>query len=105
MGSARRGIYLRVFGDGKEAISNGEVLCSFTEAHRIEGERARWSVKGAKLFGNGPETLREVTMLGHDLAVSEGFWTCGKDGQNIPVGVGCPTVKIAKITVSRTEIG
>ena len=34
-------------------------------------------------------------MLGNDVEVSDGIWTCGKDGQSVPVGVGCPTVKIA----------
>ena len=35
-------------------------------------------------------------MLGHDVEVSDGIWTCGKDGQSVPVGVGCPTIKIAR---------
>jgi TldD protein len=43
-------------------------------------------------------------MLGNDVAVSDGIWTCGKDGQSVPVGVGCPTIKISKITVGGTEI-
>jgi TldD protein len=57
------------------------------------------------LIGNGPETLRAVVMLGHDVAISDGIWTCGKEGQSVPVGVGCPTVKISKITVGGTKIG
>ena len=61
-------------------------------------------LKGVNLIGNGPETLRDVTMLGNDVAVSDGIWTCGKDGQSVPVGVGCPTIKIARITVGGTEI-
>jgi TldD protein len=44
-------------------------------------------------------------MLGHDVGVSDGIWTCGKDGQSVPVGVGCPSVKISKITVGGTKIG
>jgi len=44
-----------------------------------------------------------VTMVGHDFKLSEGTWTCGKDGQSVPVGVGTPTVKIARITVGGTR--
>ena len=44
------------------------------------------------LIGNGPDALGKVTMLGNDMEVSDGIWTCGKDGQSVPVGVGCPSI-------------
>jgi TldD protein len=43
-------------------------------------------------------------MLGNDVEVSDGIWTCGKDGQSVPVGVGCPTIKIGRITVGGTKM-
>jgi TldD protein len=43
-------------------------------------------------------------MLGHDVETSDGIWTCGKDGQSVPVGVGCPTIKISSITVGGTKV-
>ena len=55
------------------------------------------------LIGNGPDVLRKVTMLGNDFELSDGIWTCGKDGQSVPVGVGTPTMKIAAITVGGTK--
>jgi TldD protein len=42
-------------------------------------------------------------MLGTDFERSDGIWTCGKDGQSVPVGVGTPTVKIDRITVGGTQ--
>ena len=48
--------------------------------------------------------LTKVTSVGHDFALSEGTWTCGKEGQSVPVGVGIPTVKISSITVGGTEV-
>jgi TldD protein len=57
------------------------------------------------LIGNGPDVMRKVAMLGNDMAVSDGIWTCGKDGQSVPVGVGCPTVKISAMTVGGTDLG
>ncbi|HIM99556.1 MAG TPA: metalloprotease TldD, partial [Deltaproteobacteria bacterium] len=49
--------------------------------------------------GNGPDAMSKVSMVGNDFAMSEGIWTCGKEGQNVPVGVGLPTVLISEMTV------
>jgi TldD protein len=55
------------------------------------------------LIGNGPEAMRKVDMLGNDYELSDGIWTCGKDGQSVPVGVGTPSVRIGAITVGGTQ--
>jgi TldD protein len=102
--SVRRGILAKSFGGGQVDISNGDFVFSLTESYLIENGKVTAPLKGVNLIGNGPETLREVTMLGNDVAISDGIWTCGKDGQSVPVGVGCPTIKIARITVGGTEI-
>ncbi len=103
--SVKNGIYATTFGGGQVDISNGDFVFSLTESYLIENGKITAPLKGVNLIGNGPETLREVSMLGDDVALSDGIWTCGKDGQSVPVGVGCPTVKISKITVGGTEIG
>ena len=77
---------------------------SLTESYLIEDGKLTAPLKGVNLIGNGPAVLRQVTMLGMDVATSDGVWTCGKDGQSVPVGVGCPTVKIDRITVGGTQI-
>lgn len=103
--SVKRGVYAKTFGGGQVDISNGDFVFSLTESYLIEDGKLTAPLKGVNLIGNGPETLRDVSMLGNDVALSDGIWTCGKDGQSVPVGVGCPTVKIAKITVGGTDIG
>jgi TldD protein len=102
--SVKKGVFAKTFGGGQVDISNGDFVFSLTESYLIEDGRITAPLKGVNLIGNGPETLREVSMLGNDVAVSDGIWTCGKDGQSVPVGVGCPTVKISRITVGGTEI-
>ena len=37
-----------------------------------------------------------------DFAAADGIWTCGKEGQSVPVGVGTPTIKLDRITVGGT---
>jgi len=102
--SVKRGVFAKTFGGGQVDIANGDFVFSLTESYLIEDGRITAPLKGVNLIGNGPETLRHVSMLGSDVGVSDGIWTCGKDGQSVPVGVGCPTVKIARITVGGTEI-
>ncbi|KYG10772.1 metalloprotease TldD [Sorangium cellulosum] len=105
MKSVKRGVFAKKFGGGQVDISNGDFVFSLTESYLIEDGKLTAPLKGVNLIGNGPEVLRRVTMLGHDVATSDGIWTCGKDGQSVPVGVGCPTIKIDRITVGGTRIG
>jgi TldD protein len=103
--SVKRGIFARKFGGGQVDISNGDFVFSLTESYLIEDGKITAPLKGVNLIGNGPEVLRDVTMLGNDVGISDGIWTCGKDGQSVPVGVGCPTIKIARITIGGTKVG
>lgn len=97
--SVKRGVYAVRFSGGQVNISNGDFVFSLTESYLIEDGKVTAPLKGVNLIGNGPEVLRHVTMLGNDYELSDGIWTCGKDGQSVPVGVGTPSVKIDKITV------
>jgi TldD protein len=101
--SVKRGVYAKRFSGGQVNISNGDFVFSLTESYLIEDGRVTAPLKGVNLIGNGPEVLRRVTMVGHDFSLSEGTWTCGKDGQSVPVGIGTPTLKIAEITVGGTR--
>jgi TldD protein len=103
--SVKRGVYAKKFGGGQVDIANGDFVFSLTESYLVEDGKITAPLKGVNLIGNGPDVLRKVTMLGNDVEVSDGIWTCGKDGQSVPVGVGCPTIKISAITVGGTKIG
>lgn len=102
--SVKRGIYAKKFSGGQVNISNGDFVFSLTEGYLIEDGKLTAPLKSANLIGNGPEALTTVSMVGHDFALSDGMWTCGKDGQGAPVGVGMPTVKLDKLTVGGTAI-
>ncbi|MBX3248768.1 MAG: metalloprotease TldD [Myxococcales bacterium] len=103
--SVKKGVYAKKFGGGQVDISNGDFVFSLTEGYLIEDGKITAPLKGVNLIGNGPDVMRKVVMLGHDLEVSDGIWTCGKDGQSVPVGVGCPTIKISAVTVGGTQLG
>jgi TldD protein len=65
----------------------------------IEGGKLTRPIKDANIIGNGPKALEVMDMIGNDLVVDEGGWTCGKDGQGVPVSQGMPTVRVGKLTV------
>ncbi|MBI2555800.1 MAG: metalloprotease TldD [Candidatus Rokubacteria bacterium] len=98
------GLYAVAFGGGQVDITNGKFVFSASEAYLIEDGKLTAPVKGATLIGNGPEVLKRVSRVGHDLKLDEGVGTCGKDGQSVPVGVGLPTIRVDGITVGGTQV-
>lgn len=102
--SVKKGVFARKFGGGQVDISNGDFVFSLTEGYLIEDGKITAPLKGVNLIGNGPDVMRKVVMLGNDMELSDGIWTCGKDGQSVPVGVACPTVKISAVTVGGTQV-
>ena len=53
-------------------------------------------------IGHGPESLKDISMIGNDMDLDSGIGVCGKDGQSVPVGVGQPTLRIDNMTVGGT---
>jgi TldD protein len=103
--SVKKGIFAKRFSGGQVDIANGDFVFSLTESYLIEDGKLTAPLKGVNLIGNGPDVLRKVDMLGSDVEISDGIWTCGKDRQSVPVGVGCPTTRISAITVGGTKVG
>ncbi len=101
--SVKKGLYAVSFGGGQVDITNGKFVFSASEAYLIEDGQITKPVKGATFIGSGPEILKQVSMVGHDLKLDEGVGTCGKEGQSVPVGVGLPTIRIDEITVGGTK--
>lgn len=100
--SVEKGIYAVNFGGGQVDITSGKFVFSASEAYLIEKGKVTRPIKGATLIGNGPEVLKQVSMVGDDLKLDAGVGVCGKEGQSIPVGVGQPTLKIDNLTVGGT---
>ena len=100
--STKKGIYATQFSGGQVDITSGKFVFSASEAYEIVDGKMGKPLKGATLIGNGPEILKEVTMVGNNLKLDNGIGTCGKEGQMVPVGVGQPSLKINKLTVGGT---
>ena len=97
--SVERGIYCKAFSGGQVEPAAGRFTFSMHEAYLIENGRITRPVRGATLIGSGTDILQNIVAVGHDLVMDTGAWVCGKGGQGAAVGVGTPTVKIARMTV------
>ena len=94
------GLYVKRMGGGQVNTLNGDYVFDVAEGYLIENGRITRAVRGATLAGNGPESLRNVEMVGNDFGYAIG--TCGKNGQSAPVADAQPTLKIQGLTVGGT---
>jgi TldD protein len=97
--SVKRGLYCEVFANGQVQIGAGDFAFYVRHGQLIENGKLTTPIKDANVIGNGPAVLESIEMVGNDLVIDEGGWTCGKDGQSVPVSQGMPTVKVAKLSV------
>jgi TldD protein len=97
--SVKKGIYAETFTNGQVQIGAGDFTFYIKNGYLIEDGKLTQPIKDVNIIGNGPKVLKDVSMAADDMFIDEGGWTCGKDGQSVPVSIGMPTVKISSITV------
>jgi TldD protein len=98
----QRGVLAVSFAGGQVEPATGNFVFGVSEGYLIEGGKVTAPLKGLTLIGNGLDVLEKIDAVGNDLAFKSGF--CGKDGQQVPVGTGQPTVRIAELTVGGTDV-
>lgn len=101
--SVNNGLYAVDFSGGQVDITNGKFTFSASEAYMIENGKIGAPVKGAMLIGDGPDVMTKITMIGNDLTYDPGGFTCGKNGQSVPVGIGMPSVLVSSVTVGGSK--
>jgi TldD protein len=97
--SVKNGIYCSNFTNGQVQIGAGDFTFYVKNGRLIENGELTRPVKDINIIGNGPRVLERVDMVSDDLAIDDGGWTCGKNGQYVPVSQGIPTVRVSSITV------
>jgi TldD protein len=96
--SVKKGFYADRF-QGGQVEDSGKFTFSVSSGFLIENGRLTAPVKQATLVGSNIDILNKIEMVGADLAFSLQTGTCSKEGQDVPVMDGCPTMKISKMTV------
>lgn len=97
--SVKRGIYAEAFTNGQVRIGEGSFSFYISSGRMIEDGKLTSPIKDVNIVGNGPEVLARISRVGNDLAIDQGGWTCGKDGQSVPVSQGMPTTLVSSITI------
>lgn len=97
--SVKKGIYCQNFSNGQVKIGPGDFTFYVKNGMMIEDGKLTRPIKDVNIIGNGPKVLEKIDMVANDLKIDEGGWTCGKDGQSVPVSQGMPTVRVSAITV------
>jgi TldD protein len=102
--SVKKGIFAKSFYGGQVDITSGQFVFSCMGCYEIENGKLTNPLKGATIIGQGEKALLNISMVGNNSELDKGVGLCGKNGQNLPVCVGQPSVKIDSILVGGTKI-
>jgi len=97
--SVKNGIFVDNFTNGQVQIGAGDFTFFVKSGFLIENGKLTQPIKDINIIGNGPKALADITMVGNNLKIDQGSWTCGKDGQGAPVSQGLPSVLVKQLTV------
>ncbi len=97
--SIKYGIYIANLSSGQVDITSGKFVFTISEGYLIKNGKISNSIKEATLIGSIIDIMNNISMIANDLNYDYGNGMCGKDGQNIPVSVGQPSLKINSMII------
>lgn len=92
-----RGLLVTRMGGGQVNTATGEFVFEVDEGFEVENGEIKRPVRDANLLGIGPDALASIDRVGWDCGWGIGI--CGKNGQNVPVSDGQPTIRLPRIVV------
>lgn len=98
------GIICETYTNGQVQIGAGDFTFYVKNGWLVEKGKVTAPIKDVNIIGNGPEALKRITMVANDARLDTGGWTCGKNGQRVPVSQGIPTVLVSNMTVGGENV-
>ena len=95
--SIEYGLYAKEMGGGSVNPVTGDFNFAVREGYIVRNGKICEPVRGASLIGKGSEILKDIDMVGTDLATGQGM--CGSSSGSIPTDVGQPLIRVSSITV------
>ena len=91
------GLYAKAMGGGSVNPLTGDFNFAVIEGYMIRNGKICEPVRGASLIGNGSQILKDIDMVGQNLATGQGM--CGSSSGSVPTDVGQPLIRVSEITV------
>ena len=95
--SIEYGLYAKEMGGGSVNPLTGAFNFSVREGYLVRNGKICEAVRGASLIGTGSQILKDIDMVGQNLATGQGV--CGSSSGSVPTDVGQPLIRVSKITV------
>lgn len=95
--SIEYGLYAKEMGGGSVNPLTGAFNFAVREGYIVRNGKICEPVRGASLIGTGSQILKDIDMVGQNLATGQGM--CGSSSGNVPTDVGQPLIRVKKITV------
>ncbi len=93
------GIMVSRLEGGRMDPATGDFRFRASSGRLIEAGRLTAPLRPFTLAGNGLAALRAVARVGSDLSFGDGTGSCGKNGQQLPVAAGLPTILLSSLAV------
>ena len=95
--SMEYGLYAKAMGGGSVNPLTGEFNFAVKEGYIVRNGKICEPVRGASLIGTGAQILRDIDMVGQNLATGQGV--CGSSSGSVPTDVGQPLIRVKSMTV------
>ena len=95
--SIDNGIYCAAMGGGSVNPFTGAFNFAVREGYMIRNGKICEPVRGASLIGTGSEVIKQIDMVGQNMATAQGM--CGSSSGSVPTDVGQPLIRVSDITV------
>ncbi|MBQ7380114.1 MAG: TldD/PmbA family protein [Clostridia bacterium] len=95
--SIEYGLYAKEMGGGSVNPLTGAFNFSVREGYIVRNGKICEAVRGASLIGTGSQILKDIDMVGQNLATGQGM--CGSSSGSVPTDVGQPLIRVSEITV------
>ena len=95
--SIEYGLYAKSMGGGSVNPLTGAFNFSVSEGYIVRNGKICEPVRGASLIGTGAQILKDIDMVGQNMATGQGM--CGSSSGSVPTDVGQPLIRVSSITV------
>lgn len=95
--STEYGLYAKTMGGGSVNPATGDFNFAVLEGYLVKNGKIAEPVRGATLIGTGLDVLKDIDMVGDNLAHGQGM--CGSASGSIPTWVGQPMIRVQNVTV------